>query len=249
MATKVTSKLRVMMSCLVSVSSYFSSSFIQRSIETGGVSTFSKLDKKWKFPFILKSSATISDNLTAVNDHGNHYSIEPTHRMPKSEYDGYIKELNSIAKLVTAAATDAGEELHGLDTLPSPARVSTHPSKSVRFMTSALAAVYHDRPQISDWDENDYTYIGVIAAEISTGNLPLDSLRWQGAGHETTKAQRFVAQALVSHMKAERDAAPQRALEDDEDIDDVYAELDNDHALLRSILELDDEANPLSKWF
>ena len=50
-------------------------------------------------------------------------------------------------------------------------------------------------------------------------------------------------------MKAERDAAPQRALKDDEDIDDVYAELDNDHALLRSILELDDEANPLSKWF
>jgi len=70
---------------------------------------------------------------------------------------------------------------------------------------------------------------------MNAGNLQLDDPRWQGAGHETDKAQRFAAQALAAHMKMERDAASKRALKDGQDVGDVHAEIDNDHAFLRGI--------------
>ncbi|OAX36795.1 hypothetical protein K503DRAFT_772160 [Rhizopogon vinicolor AM-OR11-026] len=154
--------------------------------------------------------------------------------MPKTEYDGYIKELNTIATYdgKKATAEYAADEIPALDTLSSLPRFSALPSKDMRFIASALAAVYHDCTPISDWDENDYTYIGVIAEEMNAGNLQLDTLKWQGAGSESTKAQRFVAQALAARMKAERDVASERALKDGQDVDEVHAELDNDHGFV-----------------
>ncbi|OAX42736.1 hypothetical protein K503DRAFT_766443 [Rhizopogon vinicolor AM-OR11-026] len=154
--------------------------------------------------------------------------------MPKTEYNGYIDHLNTVAEYVgkKATATDAGVEEPAVDTLSSLPRFSAHPSKDVRFMATALATVYHDSTPIPDWDENDYTYIGVIAAEMNAGNLQLNRLKWQGAGHETTKAQRFVARALAAHMKAEMDGASERASKDGKDVDEVHAELDNDHGLV-----------------
>ncbi|EGN95619.1 hypothetical protein SERLA73DRAFT_186723 [Serpula lacrymans var. lacrymans S7.3] len=121
-------------------------------------------------------------------------------------------------------------------------RDSTHSSKSVRFVYSALAAVYHDHTPINEWDENDYAYISVLAAALDSGELELSDVRWKGPGHETTKAQRFVAEAVVAQMKVERKEVEERNDEDAE------ADLNNDHALLLSALNLDDEENPMSTY-
>jgi len=45
---------------------------------------------------------------------------------------------------------------------------------------------------------------------------------------------------------SDKDAEPARALDIGEDVDNVYAELGNDHTLLVRSLDLDNEANPLS---
>jgi len=194
----------------------------------------------------------ISTQLRIHNDSGNHFLIEPVVQMSKKTYEQYLEDLNLQAKKVPKGglkmtATDAKESMPGLDALASLPRVSPLPSKASRFIASALAAVYLDRDPILDWDENDYTYVGVIAAEMNAGNLQLDSLKWQG-GHETTKAQRFVVQALAAHMKAEKDAVSVGALKDGENAEDAQAELDNDHAFLKSILDLDNKANPMSTY-
>jgi len=71
------------------------------SIDTGGVSTNSQLNKKWNIPWVLESTAPMSDQLVAVNDSKTHYAIEPKQRMSQAKYEKCLKELNAVAKRVT----------------------------------------------------------------------------------------------------------------------------------------------------
>lgn len=114
-------------------------------------------------------------------------------------------------------------------------------SKDTRIVIGYLAAVYHDQPPIPDclWNTNNYSYIGQLAAKLNAGSLTLNSLKWQGSGHGTTKAQRRTAQAVVAQIMAERDDAS------DENADGMQAELDGYHMSVLGILDLHNEANPL----
>lgn len=112
-------------------------------------------------------------------------------------------------------------------------------SKDTRIVIGYLAAVYHDQPPIPDclWNTNDYAYIGQLAAKLNAGSLTLNSLKWQGHEHDTTKAQRYAARAVVAQIMAERDDASKN--------DGVQGELDSYHMSVLGILDLHNEANPL----
>ncbi|KZT09407.1 uncharacterized protein LAESUDRAFT_723168 [Laetiporus sulphureus 93-53] len=126
--------------------------------------------------------------------------------------------------------------------LVPPPPASTHQSKSVRFVVDALSAVHHDRTPIADWDENDYAYIGVLATALDSGKLGLDDVAWKGPGSETSKEQRFIAEAVVARMKTEREAVKDHKDEDEE------ADMNNDHAVLLSALNLNHPENPLREY-
>ncbi|OJA14648.1 hypothetical protein AZE42_02672 [Rhizopogon vesiculosus] len=118
-------------------------------------------------------------------------------------------------------------------------------STDTRIIIGYLAIIYHSRPQIAGWAKNEYSYIGLLAAKLNAGSLTLNSLKWQGPGHATTKAQRYTAQAVVAQIMAEREASMQTRTCHDQDADDIQGELDSNHMSVLGILELHDEANPL----
>lgn len=117
-------------------------------------------------------------------------------------------------------------------------------SKDTRIVIGYLAAAHDDQPPIPGclWNTNDYSYIGQLAAKLNAGSLTLNSLKWQGPGHGTTKAQRYVAQAVVAQIMAERDDASKNH---DPNTDGVQRELDGYHMSVLGILDLHNEANPL----
>lgn len=180
---------------------------------------------------------SLSPHLEADNDAGTHWVIGPKQTMSWDDYVGYLRQLNSKAIKYTPTTV-----LATMDDFPADLpRLSSQTSKSVRFVFNALAAVYHDRIPVNDWDDNDYTYVAVLASALEAGDLDLAKLAYDGKG-DSTKAQRFAAIAVAAYVTAEK-----KKKKGDED-EDLSAEMDNDHAVLASALNLDQEENPLTVY-
>lgn len=206
---------------------------------SGGVSTFTSPQAGWKpqSTWVLPESASLGTGLTAKNDHGTHWLIAPTSAMKFDEYVSLLRVLNSKCKKAGTRAAEEGIAEAFTVHIPLPASKSA--SKTIRVVYNALSAVYRDMPQIASWDENDYAYVGVLACALDSGELSLESAAWSGEEAESTKAQRFIAQAVAVHMQMEK----QRLVSAEDESDEVV-NTNNDHAVLISVLKLDNPQNP-----
>ncbi|PCH44759.1 hypothetical protein WOLCODRAFT_133363 [Wolfiporia cocos MD-104 SS10] len=200
---------------------------------SGGISTFAQSSHTWKYPWLLPENAELGDGLGAKNDHGGHWLIIPAAEISLDGYKHLLSELNGRCEKVNRAREVFGE-LREVDVLPEPA----NSDKSVRMVYSALQAVHNGNIPIKDWDENDYTYIAILAKALDSGKLSLkDAVT---SGPKSTKEQRFIAEAATEFMSAERKIS---SADEDE-----MADMDNDHALLKAVLKLDDTESTLYVW-
>ncbi|PCH44758.1 hypothetical protein WOLCODRAFT_124051 [Wolfiporia cocos MD-104 SS10] len=192
-----------------------------------------KVDKEgnWSHPWLLPKNAELGNGLGAKNDHGGHWLIIPTTEISLDGYKHLLSELNGRCEKVKRAREAVGE-LHEADVLPDP----VNSDKSVRILYSALQAVHNGNIPIKDWDENDYTYIAILAKALDSGKLSLkDAVT---SGPKSTKEQRFIAEAATEFMSAERKRSGVG--------EDEMADMDNDHGHLKAVLKLDDTESTLA---
>lgn len=157
-------------------------------------------------------------------------------------FDEYVSLLRAlISKCKKAGIRAAKEGAAEAFTAHIPLPAANSASKTIRVVFNALSAVYRDMPEIAGWDENGYAYVGVLACAHNSGEFSLESAAWSGEGAESTKAQRFIAQAVAVHMQTEKQRLVSAA-------DELYEAVNtnNDHAVLTSVLKLDNPQNPLS---
>ncbi|EJC99841.1 uncharacterized protein FOMMEDRAFT_31092 [Fomitiporia mediterranea MF3/22] len=214
------------------------------SPNTGGISTFSQKQASWtdNRTWILRRTVSLGTQLVARNDRGQHWSIEPKQEMTLTAYKSQLQQLNTKAVRYDQQATsDVQTEATEL-ALP---RQSSHSDKATRFIFNALASVVHNHipvPKVPDWDENDYSYLAVLAQSLEDGSLPLSDLVWDP--EDVLKKEKvFTAAAVSAYMTKEENARKGKGNENDE------ADLDNDHALLRTVLKFDDAKNPLAEKY
>ncbi|KAH8093286.1 hypothetical protein BXZ70DRAFT_392211 [Cristinia sonorae] len=203
----------------------------------GGVSTFGRLQdlpstkNAWRLP----STAPLGTGVEIFNDRDTHWSIRPSVTQTKDQWIAKMATLNTKAtKVAQVAAADA-------ERVSTVLRESKHDDKLTRFVINALADVHHKQLPVSDWDDNDYAYIGILAGALERGDLALDEVRWKNGSGGHTKEQYFVAEAVGVHIKAQNNAAKAKQDEDEE------ADWMNDVAVLRVALGANEEENPLRK--
>jgi hypothetical protein len=158
-------------------------------------------------------------------------------------FDTYIQHLRELESKSVRYESPADSSAFTINIDDRVLLRRTHRSMPIRFVSIGLAQVYHDRTPIEGWDENDFAYIGVIIDALSTDMLRLEDVCWSSdseRGHQhTTKATRFVAMAIGTHMKTVRDD-PGLVPESDEDVG-----MNNDNAYLCGVLGFMDARNPL----
>ncbi|KAI5831197.1 hypothetical protein K523DRAFT_301085 [Schizophyllum commune Tattone D] len=201
---------------------------------SGGISTFSRKDPTWanNKTWVLQRTTPLIGGLKAINDVGMHWLIAPASKMPFQTYVGHLRELNSRAvRYDRLRSEDTDSEAIEL------AVQSAHTDRATRFVYNALASVVHKSTAIPDWDENDYTYVAVLARALEEGSIQLSELVWDEEGG-WSKAKAFVAHAVSAHM-AEEEANVKRTGDDDAEADAA-----NDHSYLKAVLKLDDAQNP-----
>jgi hypothetical protein len=197
--------------------------------------------------WVLPELASLNPDLILRNDVGGHWIISPRVKMPFDTYLEHLRglESKSVRHDQLELPTDASGDTHTKDLDGAVPPVAHHRLKEVRFVSSAIAQVYHDRTPIAGWDENDYAYIGLIAEGLIKGALRLEDVQWSSGtvGSElgdqhTTKAARFVAIAVGTHIKTRRDPTLERDTSEEADmlIDTRY---------LRDLLKFNDARNPL----
>lgn len=125
---------------------------------------------------------------------GTSWLIALTNAMIFDEYVSLLRALISKCKKAGIRAAKEGAAEAFTAHIPLPAANSA--SKTIRVVFNALSAVYRDMPEIAGWDENGYAYVGVLACAHNSGEFSLESAAWSGEGAESTKAQRFIAQAV-----------------------------------------------------
>jgi hypothetical protein len=225
-------------------------------IDGGGVSVFSFRPSDWlpTSTWALPDPASLNPGLVVTNDVGGHWIISPRVKMPFDTYIEHLRELDSKSvrlDQLELPADDSGDaHTTTMDLANAVPHVTRgHSSRAVRFVSDALAQVYHDRTPIAGWDENDRAYIGVIAEALSKGNLPIEDVYWSpGKVHpelgdqHTTKLARFVAMAVGSHMKTRRDDP---AVESDSE-EDMY--MRNDNIYFQNVLRFVLARNPLAVY-
>ncbi|KAK7012325.1 hypothetical protein R3P38DRAFT_3589683 [Favolaschia claudopus] len=194
---------------------------------TGGMSTFTMKQSVWadNKTWVVKKSSSLGNNLTAKNDHGDHWLIAPSSQMTIETYKSALSSLNRIA-IPTASS-------HAV-----LAKQSAHMDRATRFVFNALASVVHDRLPVASWDENDYAYVAELAKELEDGTLPLSQLVWKEggvAGEGWSREGVFVASAVSASMEA---TSLRVAGNDDDEADAA-----NDHAYLREVLKLEQPGN------
>ncbi|EED83000.1 predicted protein [Postia placenta Mad-698-R] len=202
-----------------------------------GNTTSPKLDNVRKGMDI--KSVSLGTGLTGKNDHGTHWLIALTSAMIFDEYVSLLRALISKCKKAGTRAAKEGAAEAFTAHIPLPAANSA--SKTIHVVFNALSTVYRDMPEIAGWDENDYAYVGVLACALDSGEFSLESTAWSGEGVKSTKAQRFIAQVVAVHMQMEK----QRLVSVEDESDEVV-NMNNDHAVLTSVLKLDNPQNPLT---
>ncbi|KAF3941598.1 hypothetical protein ABW19_dt0208137 [Dactylella cylindrospora] len=205
---------------------------------TGGISVFQqRLHPSTGYEWSITSNQ-IEAPLILRHDHGQHYLIEPRHRILEMTYVQHLQALNHIAQRLAREE----EEPNSNTAIPD---VPTHHHKSTRFVVAALTKVYKSRLPIAGWDENDYGYIGNLAIALNSGNTTLQDVVWSGTDDNrdfyVSKMKRMVALAVVEQMKREISEAK----ETDED---VMADMANDHLLLILALRLEENGNPYTAF-
>ncbi|KAG1877846.1 hypothetical protein DFJ58DRAFT_648635, partial [Suillus subalutaceus] len=131
-------------------------------------------------------------------------------------------------------------------------------SKATQLITMALVAMCNNHILVTDfegWDDNDYTFMRLVAQEIDMGRFDVETLKWKATGtledgshHGTNYTQWFAIPALAAYMKEMKDATLLMS-KNDKNVDDLLVHLDDDRAYLISFLGLDNKANPLSEYF
>ncbi|PPR06823.1 hypothetical protein CVT26_003849, partial [Gymnopilus dilepis] len=176
---------------------------------TGGVSTFSTIYSNWpaKIGWELPSETALGPDLTAVNDFGTHWCIEPTTDMPLERYITALSTLNS--------KVFPQEPASGVPEIDLP-KQSDNPSIHVRVLYKALSTVAREKISIAGWDDNDYTYLAILAGALHSGEVELPSLSYT-PGSLLVKRQAIVATATAIYIKT-MDTTLAGTINDDERI-------------------------------
>ncbi|KAL4245554.1 hypothetical protein ABKN59_010342 [Abortiporus biennis] len=146
---------------------------------TGGISTFSQRDPAW------------GANKTWVLEHGTNLGSE---LIARNDRDA----LTTLERSNKAVRFDRVPHQPGAFALELPAQCD-HASEHVRVVYEGLAAVARNKIRIEDWDENDYTHIGIIAHCLHHGVKELAYFTYK-PGEHLHKHHALVAEAVLAHI-------------------------------------------------
>ena len=147
--------------------------------------------------------------------------------MSIEEYEASLTALNGNAPRVEKPEKPLNIEL--------PAH-SDNPSKAIRFVYDALRTVVQEKVAINDWDDNDYTYLSILALAIQSDKEPLSNVIYK-PGEPFTKQQVLVAKATLAYIH-KKDS--EYGYDDDDDESDEKIYWMNDRVLLLNVLNPSD---------
>ena len=217
------------------------------NLGTGGVYAFgnSAYSHLWvaNETWVLEKDTTAFAGLTARNNVGDHWSIQPSTVMKLETYKEHLKKLSDRAIRYdrfkqTLSAEELGEATEKRAPELTLKAQCQHSDRATRFAYDAFARVVEDRTPIEGWDNNDYAYLAELASALENGILPLSALIWnEKAGWSKERA--IATDAVAAHVAQEYERG-RKSGDDDE-----QADINNDNGFLRAIFNLDDEKNPL----
>jgi hypothetical protein len=134
----------------------------------------------------------LGPDLTARNDHGSHWLLEPSKEM------SFSKDKASLAALSATHVDDQKPQNSQSIQLPPH---SNNQSGHIRFLYEALRDVVQEKVHIDEWDDNDYTYISILALHLHLNTeKELDNFIYT-PGEPFTKQQVLVAEATSAYIK------------------------------------------------
>jgi len=192
---------------------------------TGGLSIFRHPDRRWPSgqTWKLAGGSNPGSDLTARNDHGSHWLIEPSKEMSFGKYKAFLTALN-------ATHVDDQKPEKFLNILPAQ---SDNQSRAIRFLYEALRAIVQEKVRIHDWDDNDYTYLSILALDLHLNTEKELSNFIYTPGEPFTKQQVLVAEATSAYIMM-KDS--EYGYGEDDDDDDDKSEWPNDRGYLVAIL-------------
>jgi len=173
----------------------------------------------------LAGGTNPGSDLTARNDYSSHWLLEPSKEMSFGEYKTSLMALN------TTYVDDQKPE-NSLD-IQLPAQ-SNHHSKAIRFLYEALHVVANEKVHINDWDDNDYTYLSILALDLHLNTEKELSNFIYTLGEPFTKQQVLIAEATSAYIK--KKGTEYGYGEDNNDDDDDKSEWPNDRSYLQATL-------------
>jgi len=123
-------------------------------------------------------------------------------------------------------------------TIELPAH-SDNPSKAIRFVDDALRTVAQEKVAINDWDDNDYTYLSILALAIQSNKEPLSNFIYK-PGEPFTKQQVLVAKATLAYIQKKDSEYGYESGDDFNDDDGEKIDWINDRTLLLNVLNPSD---------
>lgn len=203
---------------------------------TGGISSFSQKDLAWQDnkTWVLHSTSSLDPALKAVNDYGTHWSIQPSKVMTVQEYKAALSTVEAeVVPFHPLQDRGTGREI-----FETSNKYGQHP-KSAFFVSAALRTVVQEKIPVANWDDNNYTYLTILANSILARSIKLSDLAYQ-TGSLLLKKQAVVGTAVLAYIKAMDEKTTG---DDDEEVN-----WENDRTMLTSALKLDtfpalDEAN------
>ena len=119
-----------------------------------------------------------------------------------------------------------------------PAR-SNNRSKAIRFLYEALRVVVQEKVHIYNWDDNDYTYLSILALDLHLNTEKELPNFINTPGEPFTKQQVLVTEAISAYIKkkdSEYGFGEYNDDDDDDDDDDDKSQWPNDRYFLHAIL-------------
>ena len=123
-------------------------------------------------------------------------------------------------------------------TIELPAH-SDNPSKAGRFVYDALRTIAQEKEAINDWDDNDYTYLSILALTIQSNKELLSNFIYK-PGEPFTEQQVLVAKATLAYIQKKDSEYGYESGDNFNDDDDEKIDWINDRTLLLNVLNPSD---------